>query len=122
MPPASTHLAGASLAVRYIFRPAPGEFNRNVPESSDRLGMAAATDGYELSLALITNLQEPNRFNSSLRNGVSELVCFQLQSDLAIECVEGYGFEGDEVRALAPLQFVACGLDTGGELMGKISL
>jgi hypothetical protein len=189
------YLVNADLAVRYIFDPAPGEFNPNVGEFSDRLGMRAATDGYELGLALcrgwvifdphtlfpgrlkeafdffcewayetalripgqkilvvdeawlyqttqgiplelqtivqsgrkrglalMTNLQEPNRLNSSLRNGVSELVCFQLQSDLAVECVEGYGFKPDEVRALAPLEFVAKNLDTGGELRGKIEV
>ena len=70
----------------------------------------------------MTNLQEPNRLNSSLRNGVSELVCFQLQSDLGLACVEGYGFKPDEVRALAPLEFVSRNLDTGGELRGKIEV
>lgn len=189
------YLVNADLAVRYIFDPAPGEFNPDVSEFSDRLGIRAATDGYELSLALcrgwvifdphtlfpgrlkeafnffcewayetslripgpkvlvvdeawlyqttqgiplelqtivqsgrkrglhlMTNLQEPNRLNSALRNGVSEMVCFRLQSDLAVEAVEGMGFKPEEVSNLAPLQFIARNLDTGGELRGKIKV
>jgi hypothetical protein len=44
------------------------------------------------------------------------------QSDLAVECVAGYGFKGEEVRGLVPLQFGARNLDSGGELRGKIKV
>lgn len=57
--------------------------------------------GRKRGLALMINLQEPNHLNSALRNGVSELVCFQLQSDLALKCVGDYGFKPEDLRALA---------------------
>lgn len=46
------YLVNADLAVRYIFDPAPGEFNPDQGEFSDRLGIRAAKDRYELGLAL----------------------------------------------------------------------
>jgi len=189
------YLVNADLAVRYIFDPAPGEWNADQGEFSDRLGIRAAKDGYELGLALcrgwvcfdphtlfpgrlteafdffcdwayqtslripgqkilvvdeawlyqtnqsiplelqmivqsgrkrglalMITLQEPNRLNSALRNGVSEMVCFQLQSDLALKCVGDYGFKPEDLRALAPLHFISRNLDSGGELRGEVKL
>lgn len=189
------YLVNAKLAVRYIFDPAPGEFNPNVGEFSERLGLPAARTGYELGLglckgwvcfdphtlfpgrlaeafnffcdwawetsltipgpkvlvvdeawlyqtnqsiptelqmivqsgrkrglALLITIQEPNRLNSALRNGVSEMVCFQLQSNLALKCVADYGFRPEELPGLVPLNFIARNLDSGGELRGKIKI
>ena len=36
--------------------------------------------------------------------------------------VEGYGFKPEEVSALAPLQFIARDLDSGGERRAKIEV
>jgi len=188
------YLANAQdLAVRFLFDPDPGEFNPEVGEFADRLGLRAARDLYGLSLSLcegwvafdphtlfpgrlrealnffcdwawekslsipgekilmvdeiwayqtpqgipielqtivqsgrkrglrlMVNIQEPNKLNATILNGVSEFICFRLQSPRALDLVKEYGFDPDEVSALQPLQFVARNLDSGGELRGRI--
>jgi hypothetical protein len=190
------YLVNAPLSARFLFDPDPGEFNPQLGEFADRLGLDPARDLWELSLALCRgwiaydphtmfegqlqeafkwfcdyaweksaaipgekvlvvdeawayqtsqsipdelqrivqsgrkrNLhlmvltQEPNRFNSSILNGVSEFICFKLQSRPALDLVEKYfGFDGEEVSNLQDLQFVARNCDSGGELRGKIKL
>ena len=190
-------LANADYSMRFLFDPDPGEFNPNVGEFADRLGLEPARDMYELMLALcrgwiafdphtlfpgrikeafgffcewawekslqipgnkilvvdevwlyqtpqgiplelqtivqsgrkrglhlLVNTQEPNRLNSSITNGVSEFVCFKLQSGPALEMVGKYPYSFDplEVGALEPLQFVARNMDSRGELRGRITL
>jgi DNA helicase HerA-like ATPase len=78
--------------------------------------------GRKRGLHLLVNTQEPNRINSSILGAVSESVCFRLQSRLALDVVESYGFERDEVSGLEPMQFVARNLDSGGELRGRIRI
>jgi hypothetical protein len=39
-----------------------------------------------------------------------------------LQSVEGYGFKPEEVQDVAPVQFVACNLDSGGELRGEIKV
>src|SRR6267154_4632569 len=142
------------LAVRFLFDPDCGEFNPNIGEFADRLGLQPARTLYELSLSLcqgwvafdphtvfpgqmkeafnffcnlawemsaeipgkkllvadeiwnyqtpqgipqplqtivqsgrkrglhlMTNIQQPNKLNDAILNGVSEFVCFRLQSE-----------------------------------------
>lgn len=78
--------------------------------------------GRKRGLHLLVNTQEPNRLNSSILNGMSEFVCFKLQSNPALELAESYGFNREEVAGLPALQFVARNLDSGGELRGKITI
>jgi hypothetical protein len=189
------YLANADLAVRFLFDPDPGEFNPELGEFADRLGLPPARTPYELALALcqgwvafdphymfpgmmreafewfcefcwdmsaavpgkkilvadeiwnyqtpqgiprelaaivqsgrkrglhlMANIQEPNRLNSSILNGVSEFVCFRLQSELALKVAKNFQFDPDEVANLAPLDFVARNCDTGGMLRGQVTL
>ncbi len=189
------YLANADLSVRFLFDPDPGEFNPNVGEFADRLGLPPADDLFSLDMALMSgwvafdphklfpgrmedacrffcewswemslkipgnkllvideiwnycsphsipgelstviqsgrkrqlhlmvNTQEPNRLHSSITNGVSEFVCFKLQSGPALDVVESHGFDRDEVSALQPLQFISRNKDSGGELRGAIQV
>ena len=78
--------------------------------------------GRKVGLHLFVNTQEPNRLNSSIRNGASEIVCFKLQSNLALDLMKSYGFDPAEVAGLQEMQFVARNLDSGGELRGRIKV
>jgi hypothetical protein len=78
--------------------------------------------GRKRGLALMVNTQLPNKLNGSILNEVSELVCFRLQQDKALEKVAEYGFDAEELKALSDLQFVARNLDSGGELRGRIKV
>jgi hypothetical protein len=76
--------------------------------------------GRKRGLHLLVNTQEPNRLNSSVLNGVSEFICFKLQSRPALDLVSNYGFDPDEVQRLQQFQCIARNLDSGGELRGKL--
>jgi len=78
--------------------------------------------GRKRGLGLLVNTQLPNKLNGSILNEVSEFVCFRLQQDKALEKAAEYGFDVEEVKALADLQFVARNLDSGGELRGRIKV
>jgi hypothetical protein len=78
--------------------------------------------GRKRGLHLLVNTQEPNRINSSILGAVSEFVCFRLQSGPALDVVESYGFDREEVSGLEAMQFVARNLDSGGELRGRIKV
>ena len=78
--------------------------------------------GRKRGLRLMCLTQEPNRLNSSILNGMSEMVCFKLQSGPALDKAEEMGFDRAEIASLAPLHFVARNLDSGGELRGAITL
>lgn len=78
--------------------------------------------GRKRGLHLIVNTQEPNRLNSSVLNGVSEFICFKLQSTPALETVEKYGFDPEQVKALQQFECIARNLDSGGELRGKLEV
>jgi hypothetical protein len=84
--------------------------------------MNIVQSGRRRGVHLLLNCQEPNKLNSTILNGASEFVCFKLQGEKALNVVESYGFEREEVGNLAPLQFVARNLDSGGELRGRIKL
>jgi hypothetical protein len=189
------YLANADLSVRFLFDPDPGEFNPELGEFADRLGLAPARTPYELALGLcqgwvafdphwmfpgmmkeafnffcqfawemsaelpgnkvlvadeiwnyqtphgipielqtivqsgrkrglhlMANIQQPNRLNDALLNGVSEFVAFRLQSPKALDLVRGFEFDPDEVANLAALQFVSRNMDSGGVLRGSVTL
>jgi hypothetical protein len=86
-------------------------------------GLALATQtGRKLGLGILVNTQLPNKINGSILNEVSELVCFRLQLKPALEKVQEYGFDPDQVRQLPDLCFIARNLDSGGELSGRIKI
>ncbi len=80
--------------------------------------------GRKRKLHLLVNTQEPNRLNSSITNGVSEFVCFKLQSGPALEMIEKYpySFDPQEIGALDNLQLVARNMDSRAELRGTITI
>jgi len=47
---------------------------------------------------------------------------YQFTLPRALDFAEEYGFARAEVSALAPLQFVARNLDSGGELRGRVKV
>jgi len=47
------YLVNADLSVRFLFDPDPGEFNPDVGEFADRLGLSPAYDEYTLALAVV---------------------------------------------------------------------
>ena len=78
--------------------------------------------GRKRNLALLVNTQLPNKIDGSILNEVSELVCFRLQLDNALEKVEQYGFKPEELKTLPDLHSIARNLDSGGELRGWIKV
>ena len=87
----------------------------------DELALVCQT-GRKRGLGLMVNTQRPNLLNGSILNEVSEMVCFRLQEENALEKVSGYGFSPDELKALPDLQLVARNLDSGGERRGRIQI
>jgi hypothetical protein len=77
-------------------------------------------DGRKLGMETMFCTQTPNKLHDSIMNEATELVCFRLQGDKALEKIEGYGVEPDEVRNLPRGAFVALNLETGGELRGRL--
>lgn len=93
------------------------------PQSIPQELANVARTGRKVGLRLMIITQEPNRLNASLINAASEVVCFRLQSDPALNTVKrDWQMDPEEIKALAPLHFVARNMDTGGELRGRIRL
>lgn len=84
------------------------------------LALVAQT-GRKRGLGLFCNAQAPQRLPGPLLNELSELVCFQLQFPRALEFVEQYGFNADQVRALPALSYVSRSCKTGGEMRGALT-
>lgn len=78
--------------------------------------------GSKRRLYLMVDTQEPQRLNSTIKSGMSEVICFRLQGEGPLCFAEEFGFNRDEVANLDRLQFVARNLDSGGELRGRIPL
>lgn len=93
------------------------------PQSIPKPLQTIVQSGRKRKLRLMVNTQEPNRLNSSLLNGASEVVAFRLQSNPALDVAEkNWGLKREEIAALQPLQFVARNCDSGGELRGRLKL
>lgn len=92
---------------------------QSIPDELQRI----VQSGRKRNLRLMVLTQEPNRFNSSILNGVPEFVCFKPQSRPGLDLVQKYyGFDPEEVSNLQPLEFGARNCDSGGELRGKLTL
>lgn len=78
--------------------------------------------GRKRGLRLLVNTQEPQRLHSTIKGGMSEVVCFRLQADGPLSFAEEFGFNRNEVSQLPPLHFVARNMDSGGELRGSIEV
>jgi len=79
-------------------------------------------EGGKRRLRTLVNTQEPQRLNGRIVAEMSELVCFRLQLEKALDFVESHGFSRSEVSQLQPLQCVARNLDSGGEIRGRLKL
>lgn len=79
-------------------------------------------EGGKRGLRTLVNTQEPQRLNGRLLAEMSELICFRLQLEKALDFAEQYGFSRAEVSDLQPLQFVARNLDTNGELRSRLKV
>jgi len=78
--------------------------------------------GSKRRLYLMIDAHEPQKLNSTVKTGMSEVICFRLQGEGPLSFAEEFGFKRDEVANLPQLQFVARNLDSGGELRGRIPL
>lgn len=76
--------------------------------------------GRKRGLATMFATQRPNRINEAITNGVTELVCFRMQGDNALETVEKLGAPAGEIANLLDGAFVAQNCKTRGELRGRI--
>ncbi len=77
-------------------------------------------EGRKRGLRLMVNIQEPHRLSGRISAEMSELICFRLQLPRALEWLGPFDVEAQEVARLAPLQFVARNLDSGGMLRGRV--
>lgn len=89
-----------------------------IPEPLARI----AYSGSKRRLALLINSQQPHLLHSTIKACCSEIICFRLQGDGALDFAEANGFKRDDVANLPPLHFVGRSLDTGGELKGKLEV
>ena len=59
--------------------------------------------------------QQPNDLHNTIRCQLSEVVCFQLIDDTALEFPKKFGFDIEAVRALKPFEFI-CRNNRGAEV------
>jgi hypothetical protein len=110
------HLPGEKiLVVQDAYRFCTPHF---VPEPMKKIVQSGSKRG----LSMMIDAHEPHKLNSTVKSGMSEMVCFRLQGDGPLSFAEEFGFNRDEVANLDRLQFVARNLDSGGELRGRIPL
>lgn len=62
--------------------------------------------------------QQPNELHNTVRCQLSEVVCFQLMDERALEFPIQFGFDPDAIRALGPHQWI-CRNNRGGETRSK---
>lgn len=61
--------------------------------------------------------QQPNELHNTVRSQLTEVVCFQLTDDVALEWPKKFGFNIEAVRTLPPYRFI-CRNNRGGEVRG----
>ncbi len=61
--------------------------------------------------------QQPNELHNTIRVQLTEMVCFQLTDNTALEIPKKFGFDIEAVRALKPFQFI-CRNNQGREVRG----
>jgi len=59
--------------------------------------------------------QAPNELHNFVRAQLTEVVCFQLTEDCALEYPKKFGFDVEAVRALQPYEFI-CRNNRGQEV------
>ena len=64
--------------------------------------------------------QRPNRIHNSIRDALSEIVCFRLQEENSLKFIKEQGLDHEAVRRLVPGEFIAWNLDTGAEERGRV--
>jgi hypothetical protein len=92
-------------------------------QSAQRIPQALAEwvqDGAKWGMECLFATQVPNKLNSAIVGQLTELVCFKLQEKNALAVVEGLGLEKERVQCLAPGQFVALNLFSGGRREGRV--
>lgn len=108
---ASTRLPGRKLVVvdelgRYMS-------GANVPPPLKEIvqtGRRAGLDGVFIS-------QQPNELHNTVRCQLTEVVCFQLTDECALEFPRKFGFDPEAIRQLAPYRFI-CRNNRGKEVRG----
>jgi DNA helicase HerA-like ATPase len=76
--------------------------------------------GREQGIQLLLDTQEPHRINSSIIGQTTELVCFRLDEEKALECIRGLRGEPETVMNLPLGQFIALNRLSRGTLHGKL--
>jgi len=61
--------------------------------------------------------QQPNELHNTIRCQLSEVVCFQLTDETALEFPKKFGFDTEAVRTLPPFHFI-CRNNRGAEVRG----
>lgn len=62
--------------------------------------------------------QQPNELHNTVRSQLSEVVCFQLTDDRALEFPVNFGFDPAAVRALGPFEWI-CRNNRGAETRSR---
>ncbi len=61
--------------------------------------------------------QQPNELHNTIRCQLTEVVCFQLMDDRALDFPKAFGFDPEAIRSLAPYHYI-CRNNRGGETRG----
>lgn len=76
--------------------------------------------GRKRGLEMSFSTQRPNKLNEAILNETTELVCFRIQGQNALETVAELGADKDEVAALQLGSFVSLNVKTGGVIRGRL--
>jgi hypothetical protein len=76
--------------------------------------------GRKRELEMIFASQQPNKLNEVITNEVTELVCFRLQGDNALQRVESLGVLPSGVSNLPLGSYIARNCVSGREIVGKL--
>jgi hypothetical protein len=88
----------------------------SIPESLAKV----AQTGRKRGLEPIFLTQLPHKLNGSILNEWTELVCFTLDEEKALDCIQDRGAPRDEVRELPLGSFIALNRHTRGLLRGRL--
>lgn len=108
---ASARLQGRKLFAvdelgRYTGGSNVGKYLKTLVQSGRRCGV----DGVFIG-------QQPNELHNTIRCQLSEVVCFQLTDETALEFPKAFGFDPEAIRAVQPFRFI-CRNNRGGQTEG----
>jgi len=95
------------------------ELGLHVPVSKvpKHVKIVVQTGGRVAGISCVFIAQQPNELHNTIRQALTEVVCFQLTDDCALEFPKKFGFDTDAIKQLPPYQYI-CRNKQGQEVRG----